>query len=163
MLKDNRALTISICNDGNLACADYLPMIVWPRKSVLFCSTDHFHITNSRRGWWSWIEWVLIMRLTWHFYLTCQVRSWRSKWFMNVIDWSRKAAIRVKIWWIINTHALLSKLDVLHDLWQPSLYHMHIERPYNNHLQWDNTHLLLCVRHRVITYSCTVSSCEDIT
>ena len=32
------------------------------------------------------------MRLTWHFYLTWQVRSWRNKWFMNVIlqtliDW----------------------------------------------------------------------------
>ena len=26
------------------------------------------------------------------------------------------AAIQVKIWWIINTHALLSKLDVLHEI-----------------------------------------------
>ena len=36
--------------------------------------------------------WVLIMRLTWHFYLSSQVRSWRSKQVMNVIlptltDW----------------------------------------------------------------------------
>ena len=34
------------CNDGNLACADYLPMIVWParlsHKLDLFCSIDRF-------------------------------------------------------------------------------------------------------------------------
>ena len=92
--------SISKCNDENLACADYLPMVVWPARqscsSDLFCSaaliTSSFVTTNSRRGWWSWIEQVLIMRLTWHFYITCQVRSWRSKQFMNVIlqtliDW----------------------------------------------------------------------------
>ena len=92
--------SISKCNDENLACADYLPTIVWPVRqscsSDLFCSaaliTSSFVTTNSRRGWWSWIEQVLIMRLTWHFYITCQVRSWRSKQFMNVIlqtliDW----------------------------------------------------------------------------
>ena len=64
-------------------------------SGVAPCQSCHFlnytiktspTVTNHRRGWWSWIEWVLIMRLTWHFYLTCQVCSWRSKWFMNVIS-----------------------------------------------------------------------------
>ena len=42
---------ISICNDENLACADYLPMIVWParlsHKSDLFCSIDRFQFLFS--------------------------------------------------------------------------------------------------------------------
>ena len=36
----------SVCNDGNLACADYLPVIVWPARlshmSDLFFSIDCF-------------------------------------------------------------------------------------------------------------------------
>ena len=45
-------------------------------------------------------------------------------------------------------------------LWRPSLYphaSYAIERPYNNHLQRDKTHLLLCVQYRVITFLyCTI-------
>ena len=78
----------SINEGNNLTCAD---MIVWPAR--LSCSPDLFCsaaliassfclVTNTRIGWWSW---VLIMRLTWHFYLSGQVRSWRSEQFMNVI------------------------------------------------------------------------------
>ena len=72
------------------------------------------------------------------------------------IDWNRYvhayAAIRVKIWWIINTHALPSKG---HLAWCPAqnydsrfytlIHHNYaIGRPYNNHLEWDNTLALVC-------------------
>ena len=43
-------------------------------------------------------------------------------------------------------------------LWRPSLYphtSYAMERPYNNHLQRDKTHLLLCVWYCVILY-CTI-------
>ena len=86
--------SISKCNDGNLAFADYLPMIVWPAK--LSCKPDMFCDLQH----WSLPVFVskpilkevdeaelneLIMRLILHFYLTCQVCSWRTKQFMNVI------------------------------------------------------------------------------
>ena len=32
----------SINNDPNLACADYLPMIVWPAKLCISCKPDTF-------------------------------------------------------------------------------------------------------------------------
>ena len=72
----------------SLACKTILQS-----RSVLFCSIDRFQFLSRnqyyRIGWWSW---VLIMRLTSHFYLSGQVRSWRNEQFMNVIlptltDW----------------------------------------------------------------------------
>ena len=77
-----------------LTCADDFPMIGWPtrlsRSPDLSCSaaliTSSFlsHNLNIRRA--RLMKLSLITRLTWHFYLSCQVHSWRSKQFMNVIS-----------------------------------------------------------------------------
>ena len=55
--------SINKCNDPNLACADYLPSIVWPAKLVyiyiyvsqaryiLFCSIDCFRFMSHSQYW----------------------------------------------------------------------------------------------------------------
>ena len=85
----------------------------------------------------------------------------------STIDWSRKAhahaAIRVKIWWIINTYALPSKG---HLPWCPApnydnrlytlIHHMQ-QKDFTAITYSEITHLILCVWHLAIKFLyCTI-------
>ena len=87
--------SINKCNDLNLACVDYLPMIVWlaklyvSHKPDMFCSAALIgsSLCLTASTWCCWMEWVSIVRLTWiFFYPTCQVHNWKSNQFINVIS-----------------------------------------------------------------------------
>ena len=80
MLKDNCTfIQISKSSDGNLACADYLPMIAWPARQSCKSVLPSNIIWNRRPFWMHECDVKLLDNISAH-----TVRKSKTKWLFGV-------------------------------------------------------------------------------